>query len=110
MICREFVFWKFCVCGSDVLRDLCFFFILMVFCLIVLSYLVYFYIFLLFLELENVGKFIIVFIFLLMGVCEIFVRVVMGWFIDLRIFLFMCIYGICMVVSGVVMLVVFLFY
>lgn len=104
--CRELVFRKFCVCGSDVLRDLRFLFISMAFCLTALSYSAYFYTFPSFLESENVGKSTTVFIFSLTGVCEIFARVAMGWFTDLRILSPTCIYGICMVVSGVATLVV----
>lgn len=98
--CKEVLCRKFCVCDSKIMKDLTFLSFSLAFCLTALSYSGYFYTFPSFLESENIGKSTTVLIFSITGVCEIFARVAMGWFTDLKVLSPTSIYGLCMVISG----------
>ena len=104
--CKDVLCGKICVCNNDVLTDCRFLFMSLAFCLTALSYSAYFYTFPSFLEAENVEKSTTVFIFSLTGACEIFARVAMGWCTDMKFLSPACIYGLCMVVSGIATLIV----
>jgi MFS family permease len=82
------------------MKDLTFLLFSLAFCLSAVSYVVYFYTFPSFLESANIDKSTTVLIFSITGACEIFARVAMGWFTDLRILLPTRIYGLCMCISG----------
>ncbi|XP_062568096.1 monocarboxylate transporter 12-like isoform X2 [Saccostrea cucullata] len=99
--CKEVLCRKFCACDSNIMKDLTFLSISMAFCLSALSYSAYFYTFPSFLESEHIGKATTVFIFSLTGACEIFARVAMGWFTDLKIISPSHVYGLCMCISGI---------